>query len=96
MDTTQVINKTEWLALKALNDGVASDRQQKIAILAILHKLAVFNQTSFEPENQYKTAFNEGRRFVGTLLMEAIRFNWDLVEQQRNTTKPKPSLTTKK
>lgn len=94
MEIPKLITKAEGLAIKALNDGVANDRQQKMAIIAIINGLSAFQNTSFDPKNPHQTSFNEGRRVVGTMIKKAILFDWDAHEAKK-TTKPKPLLTTK-
>jgi hypothetical protein len=94
MEIPKLITKAEGLAIKALNDGVANERQQKLAIIAIINGLSAFQNTSFDPDNPHQTSFNEGRRFVGTMMKKAILFDWDSYETKK-TTKPKHLLTTK-
>ena len=94
MEIPKIITKAEGLAIKALNDGVANERQQKLAIIAIINGLSAFQNTSFDPDNPHQTSFNEGRRFVGTMMKKAILFDWDAYETKK-TTKPKHLLTTK-
>lgn len=60
--------EAEAHAIRALRDGVASDRQQKMALDFMIRAFGTYD-TSFRPDNQYLSAFAEGRRHAGTTLI---------------------------
>lgn len=69
------LQDSELLALKALSAGVASERQQQIALWVILVKLCRVDDMSFRPggaDGDRETIFAEGMRSVGSAIREAI------------------------
>lgn len=67
-------DKFELMALKNLAAGNASSGQQRLALATIIKKIAGLNDMSFRPglDGARATDFAEGRRFVGSRIMEAI------------------------
>ena len=59
-------------ALQALARGDASADQQKRALDWIIKQGAATYQQSFVPGDSHATAFIEGRRFVGTKIVELL------------------------
>lgn len=69
------ISEPELLAIKQVSEGLAGPMQQKIALATIVKKIAGIYDMSFRPgglEGARETDFAEGRRFVGTRIMEAV------------------------
>jgi hypothetical protein len=65
----------ELAAFKALKAGVANQGQQVMALSAIIVKVCSTYDLSFRPggpEADRATVFAEGKRFVGTRILEAI------------------------
>lgn len=64
----------ELLALKAMAAGVASANQQLIALKTIVQKFAGTYDMSYRPgpDGSRATDFAEGKRFVGSRILEAI------------------------
>lgn len=74
------LSDTEVLAIKSLAQGTANDGQQKIALNAIIYKLAATYDMSYRPEDTHATTFAEGRRFVGLRIVEAV--NRPMIQKQ--------------
>lgn len=69
------LDEHELLAFKAIAEGVASANQQRIALKTIVQKFAGTYDMSYRPggpEGVRATDFAEGKRFVGTRILEAI------------------------
>ncbi len=64
--------RPEASAIKALAQGMADERQQKLALACIGQKISLMEEPSFHPENAQLTAFNEGRRSVGLSIRRII------------------------
>lgn len=64
--------EAEVQALRALWRGEASSRQQKMALEYMIRAFGT-HDTSFRPDNQYLTAFAEGRRHAGTTLIWMLK-----------------------
>lgn len=64
--------EAEVQAVRALWEGQATPRQQKMALEYMLRAFGT-NDTSFRPDSQYLTAFAEGRRFAGTTLVWMLK-----------------------
>lgn len=64
--------EAELQALRALYDGKASERQQKM-ILPYLIRAAGTHDQSYRPDDSHATAFSEGKRFVGTTLVWMLK-----------------------
>jgi hypothetical protein len=62
-------------ALQALQRGDASPDQQKRALDWVVKTAAQTYNTSFFPGMADATAFAEGRRFVGTMIVELLLVN---------------------
>lgn len=65
---------SEIMALKGLAAGAASQQQQKIALVTILQKFCGVYDMSFRPgpDGARATDFAEGKRFVGSRILNAI------------------------
>ena len=62
----------EVMALRAVLDGKATERQQK-AVLPYIIRAAGTHDMSYRPEDAHGTAFAEGKRFVGTTLVWMLK-----------------------
>lgn len=59
-------------AIKALARGDASPEQQKRALDWVVKKACAIGSVSFDAQSSELTAFNEGKRFVGVLLVNVL------------------------
>jgi len=59
-------------AIRALYDGNASERQQKL-ILPYILRAAGTHDMSYRPGDSHATAFAEGKRFLGTTLVWMLK-----------------------
>lgn len=64
--------EAEVQALRACWDGQATARQQRM-VLDYMVRACGTHDISFRPDNQYLTAFAEGKRFTGTTLVWMLR-----------------------
>lgn len=76
-DATPLISPGTWedadvYAIRALEKGVATEAQQRRALIWIVAKAAGIQDLSFRPGDPYTTAFNEGRRYVGTQINKLL------------------------
>lgn len=63
-------------ALRAMARGEASERQQKMALDTILNVYCRTHDLSFRPDDaggERATAFAEGKRFVGLMILRALK-----------------------
>lgn len=73
-------------ALKAMNQGKASETQQKM-ILAELMTLTGYYDLSYRPDSDRDTAFAEGKRFIGAQLVKLINLSPDVIEESKTKRK---------
>lgn len=73
------------MAIKALAAGNAHQEQQKMALAWIINDLCRTYDLSYRPESDRDTAFAEGKRFVGLMLLHEIKI--DLNRSVDNVTK---------
>lgn len=68
------LNKAEVLAIKALFAGNANSYQQQMGIKAITERISGAHDMTFRPgdDGGRASAFAEGRRFVGLMIIRAI------------------------
>lgn len=59
-------------AFRALAAGEARPEQQVKAMDALIHEIARTYDLSYRPESADKTAFSEGKRFVGLQVVRMI------------------------
>lgn len=64
--------EAEVNALRAVWEGVADPRQQRMAMEYMVRAFGV-HDTSFRPGDPYLTAFAEGRRHAGTTLVWMLK-----------------------
>lgn len=69
--------RTEALAIKALYDGDASAAQQKIALNAIIEKIAATHDLGWFADSERASSFASGRRFVGLEIVYVIKQSLD-------------------
>ena len=60
-----VIANDEHAAIQAVNDGVASEYQQKLALATIVKKLCRTHDLTYCPGSFDESAFLSGRAYVG-------------------------------
>lgn len=83
------ITEPQFFAIKALEDGKATEVQQKVALKAIAENIGGFFQVSYE-ESPTNTAFNEGKRWVARFLFEIITAPTTYFKKQKEPiSKPK-------
>ena len=63
----------EHIALKAVVNGEGSEYQQKLAMKVIVDKFAMANNLLYVPDSFDKTAFINGRAFVGNKIKLYIK-----------------------
>ncbi len=73
-------------ALQALAAGTATPEQQKRALDFVIKQAAATYDQSFQPGMPDATSFMEGRRFVGTKIVELLQVSTRdlLLKEQRN------------
>jgi len=64
--------RPEAVALRAVATGSATPDQQRLAFAAIRQKACMEDQPSYVQGDYIASAFNEGRRFVGISLRNAV------------------------
>lgn len=84
------ITEPQFFAIRALEEGKATDTQQKVALKAIAENIGNFYQISYE-QNPTDTAFNEGKRWVARFLFEVITSPATYFKREKNQTK-KPNI----
>jgi hypothetical protein len=62
----------ELQAIRALFEGNATERQQKLILPYIIRAAGTHDQ-SYRPGDSHATAFAEGKRFVGTTLVWMLK-----------------------
>lgn len=67
----EIFFKDEIIAIQKLSKGTATEYEQKMAYRKIAEKLCRVADNSFNPDSN-TMSFNEGVRFVGTMLAQAI------------------------
>lgn len=67
--------KLETASLQALQQGTATDHQQKSALAWIINMAAGTYDLSYSPESDRGTAFAEGRRFVGLQIVKLLKLD---------------------
>jgi hypothetical protein len=80
------ITEPQFFAIRALEEGKATDVQQKVALKAIAENIGEFLQVSYEPDPM-ATAFNEGKRWVARFLFEVITAPVTYFKAQKNQSK---------
>ena len=69
------ITSEDIYALRALQKGQATDRQQERAFNWIISQACGAYNMSFHPTNTRSTDFNEGRRFVANTILSSINID---------------------
>ncbi|MGH2621640.1 MAG: hypothetical protein ACRDHG_13895 [Anaerolineales bacterium] len=82
----------ELYALKQLSIGKANEYQQRMALTCIVTKFAGAYDMSYRPgpDGDRDTIFAEGKRFVGSRIMEAIDRPMPDLKEGINVTDPGP------
>ena len=69
---TKKLDKVEVEALKALNAGIATAHQQKLSLAIIVNNFSRAQDLLYTPGSFDKTAFFNGRAFVGQKILKII------------------------
>lgn len=69
-------------ALKAMNEGAASETQQKLVLRELLN-LSGYYDLSYRPDSDRDTAFAEGKRFVGAQVVKMVNLPADVIEKAK-------------
>lgn len=69
---TPALDKHDIEAIKALDNGTATEYQQKLALAVIVKKLSRTHDLLFVPNSHDETAFLSGRGFVGDKIIKII------------------------
>lgn len=75
-----ILKKDEITAIQKFSKGLANEYEQKLAYKTIVEKICRIAHSSFNPDSGI-TNFNEGARWVGVMLAQAIVVNTDLFLQ---------------
>ena len=67
-------------ALQALARGEATEDQQRRALRLIVEDIAGLYRLSYDPDSDRQTAFAEGRRSVGHVIVGLIKINLGAVK----------------
>jgi hypothetical protein len=91
-DGPVALTAEEINAIKATWDGRASEYQQRLAMQAIIHRIAEKDRQSYftGPSGDRDTAFAEGRRFVGLQLETVIGKDTKTLAAISTVLQPKP------
>jgi len=76
------LSKTEHIAFQAVYDGEANAGQQRLVMDMIIKAFCRYDDISFRPENQYETAFAEGKRFVGSQIIKRLSVHSQLHDEE--------------
>ena len=71
-------------ALQALEKGIASETQQKRALIYIVQTLAMTYEHTHYPDER-NTCFANGRRWVGLQIVKLLRLNLKEIQQRKGT-----------
>jgi len=78
----EIFFKDEIQAIQKLSRGTANEYEQKLAYKKIAEKLCRIADSSFNPDSN-TMSFNEGVRFVGTMLAQAIDCDTDKFPERK-------------
>lgn len=67
------LDKSQVIAIRALKDGLANERQQKIALAAIVNDICETHSLVYEPNSFDGTAFRAGRAYVGQIILGQLK-----------------------
>lgn len=68
-------NIADIYAIRALFNGTAEAEQQKRAVKCVVEEICQTYAMTFDPESDRQTAFNEGKRHVGRILVGIANAN---------------------
>jgi len=71
-------------ALQALEQGKATEQQQKRALTWIIEQGAATYQVAWEPDSERSSSFQAGRRYVGLQIIKLIKLNLQAIRSKRN------------
>jgi hypothetical protein len=69
---TADIDDQEHRAIRALNEGSATEHQQRLALKVIINKISRAQDALYIPGSFDQTAFLNGRAFVGQQLLKFL------------------------
>jgi hypothetical protein len=78
----EIFYRDEIVAIQKLSHGKANEYEQKFAYKKIAEKLCRVADNSFNPDSN-TMSFNEGVRFVGTMLAQAIDCDIDKFPERK-------------
>lgn len=84
----EIFSKDEITCILKVSKGTANEYEQKMAYKYIVEKLCRIAQNAFNSDPQI-TSFNEGVRFVGTMLAQAVTIDVDDFRQKSIINQPK-------
>ena len=76
-DIAKIVTEQEFYAIAKTAKGKASDIEQKLAIQTIAIKMCRLNGQSFDPNSERMTAFNEGMRYIGRMILKMDQMESD-------------------
>jgi len=74
-------------AFQAIEDGVASDNQQKQALAWLINSVCHTYDMSYIPGDTHATAFAEGKRAVGLEIVTMLKVNVTEIRRKEDETK---------
>ena len=86
----EIFFKDEIIAIQKVSKGKANEYEQKLAYQKLAEKLCRIANSSFNPDSNIMS-FNEGVRFVGTMLAQAIVCDTDDFPERNILNKNKKS-----
>lgn len=85
---SELFHEDEIIAIQKVSKGSANEYEQKMAYKVIVEKLCRIAQPAFNPDSHI-TSFNEGVRFIGVMLAQAITAETDNFKKRNITNQPK-------
>lgn len=77
-----IYTKEDIRAIQAVAHGTAGEADQRRAIEWILHHAAGIREDTFVPENQYISAYVQGRRSVGLAIAKLMTLKPEIFENE--------------
>jgi len=75
IDEVLLLDYDEMMSLQALEKGDANADMQKKALKAIVEKLCKTYEDTYDPKSERESNRMQGQRFVGLVIIEALRAN---------------------
>lgn len=83
-------------AIQALATGTATEDQQKRAFNCIVRELCGTYDMTFDPESERVSAFNEGKRHIGRVLVGLLSTNLTVLKEVEKAKTAAKQLTVNK